>query len=127
LLSCKTKVINQTFEKKKEGLWIENYANGSANYKSIGNYKNDDPIKKWLYYLDGKIIKKEKFNGNSSKTKLYHENGHIQSKGKTFLDTSAKYPHWYYSGNWNFYDNRGKLILRRYYDSGNLITETILK
>jgi antitoxin component YwqK of YwqJK toxin-antitoxin module len=127
LFSCKPKLINQKTNKKREGLWIEQYSLDSAHYKSIGKYKNDDPIKKWCYYLDGKIIKKEKHKGNTCYTKFYHENGKIQSRGKTVLDTTTKYAHWFYSGNWEFYDNKGKLIIERNYQSGKLASETFLK
>ena len=127
LLACKPQLTNQKINKKREGLWIEKYSQDSANYKSIGKYKNDDPIKKWRYYLDGKLIKKEKYKDNSCLTRLYHENGKIQSKGITVLDNSAKYAHWYYTGNWNFYNNKGKLILKREYEKGNLISEITIK
>lgn len=127
LFSCKPKLINQKINKKREGLWIEQYSLDSAHYKSVGKYKNDDPIKKWCYYLDGKIIKKEKHTGNTCYTKFYHQNGKIQSRGTTVLDTSTKYAHWFYSGNWKFSDNKGKLIIERNYQSGKLASETILK
>ena len=119
--SCK---INQKINKKKEGLWIEHYSLDSAHYKSVGKYKNDDPVKKWRYYLDGKIIKREKHKGNTCYTQFYHKNGKIQSRGKTVLDTSTKYTHWFYSGNWNYYDNKGNLTATRTYKNGDLISET---
>lgn len=127
MFSCKSKLLNQTVERKREGIWIEKYSIDSAQYKSIGKYRNDDPIKKWRYYLDGKIIKREKHKGNSSFTRFYHQNGKIQSQGKTVLDTCTKYAHWYYSGSWNFYNTNGKMIMKRNYDKGKLVSETILK
>jgi antitoxin component YwqK of YwqJK toxin-antitoxin module len=102
---------------------VEQYSLDSAHYKSVGKYKNDDPIKVVLL-LDGKIIKR-KHTGNTCYTKFYHQNGKIQSRGTTVLDTSTKY--WFYSGNWKFYDNKGKLIIERNYQSGKLASETILK
>jgi hypothetical protein len=72
LVSCVSKLTNQTINKKREGLWIEKYSLDRSNYKSVGHYKNDDPIKKWRYYLDGKIIKKEKYKTSYCKTKRYH-------------------------------------------------------
>jgi antitoxin component YwqK of YwqJK toxin-antitoxin module len=48
-------------------------------------------------------------------------------RGTTVLDTSTRYAHWFYSGNWKFYDNKGKLIIERNYQSGKLASETILK
>ena len=122
--SCTSALTNQKINKKREGLWIEKYSQDSAKYRSMGKYKNDDPIKKWRYYLDEKIIKKEKYKDNSCFTRIYYENAQIQSKGTTTLDTTDKYAHWYYSGDWKFYDNKGKLILKRKYDKGNLISET---
>lgn len=127
MFSCKSKLLNQTVERKREGIWIEKYSMDSAQYKSIGKYRNDDPIKKWRYYLDGKIIKREKHKGNGSFTRFYHQNGKIQSQGKTVLDTCTKYAHWYYSGSWNFYNTNGKMIMKRNYDKGKLVSETILK
>lgn len=123
LFSCVPKLTNQKVNKKREGLWIEQYSLDSARYKSIGRYKNDEPIKKWRYYLDGKIIKKEKYKARFCKTKLYHQNGQLQSKGKTVLDTSDKYAHWFYQGEWKFYDNKGKLLSRSTYNEGELTTE----
>ena len=123
ITSCKPRLTNQTINKKREGLWIEKYSLDSARYKSIGRYKNDEPIKKWRYYLDGKIIKKEKYKARFCKTRLYHKNGRLQSKGKTVLDTSGKYPHWYYDGEWKSYNNDGKLLSRRMYGEGQLLFE----
>ncbi|MBU0940954.1 MAG: hypothetical protein KKD36_05945 [Bacteroidetes bacterium] len=125
IVSCKPKLTNQKVNKKREGLWTEKYSLDSSNYKSIGQYKNDEPIKKWRYYLDGKIIKKEKYKASFCKTKLYHENGSLQSRGNTVLDTSGKYPHWYYDGQWKTYNKKGKLISRRTYREGQLLTEKI--
>jgi hypothetical protein len=59
ILSLFSNQTNQPKQTKREGLWIEQYSLDSAHYKSVGKYKNDDPIKKWCYYLDGKIIKRK--------------------------------------------------------------------
>jgi antitoxin component YwqK of YwqJK toxin-antitoxin module len=127
LSACKTSPINQMIDKKREGYWIEKYTQDSSEYKSLGKYKNDDPIKKWRHYKDSKLIKKENYKGNKCCTRIYFENGKVQSKGKTVFDSSAKYDHWYYNGNWNFYNEKGKLIMKRFYDKGKLVSETILK
>lgn len=123
VVSCASKLTNQTINKKREGLWTEKYSLDSAQYQSIGHYKNDEPVKKWLYFLDGEIIKKEKYKASFCKTKLYHKNGRLQSSGKTVLDTSGNYPHWYYSGEWKFYNDKGKLSSRRTYLDGELKAE----
>ena len=126
LFSCKSSLLNQTINKKREGYWIEKYTQDSSAYISFGNYKNDDPIKKWKHYKDSKLIKKEKYRGIRCYTRNYFENGKIQSKGETIFDNSTKYAHWYYNGNWDFYDEKGKLTTKRLYDQGKLISETII-
>lgn len=125
--ACKTSVPNQKINKKREGYWIEKHTQDSSVYKSFGHYINDDPVKKWRHYKDSKLIKKENYKGNQCYTRIYFENGKIQAKGKTVFDSSAKYDHWYYKGNWNFYNEKGKLIMKRFYDKGKLVSETKLK
>jgi hypothetical protein len=63
LFSCKPKQSTKKTNKKKRRS-LEQYSLDSAHYKSVGKYKNDDPIKSGVYYLDGKIIKKKKHTGN---------------------------------------------------------------
>lgn len=124
LFGCKT---NQMKNKLREGRWIEQYVQDSAAYKSIGSYKKGDPVKKWRYYLNGKIIKREKYNGTICKTIFYHQNGKIQSKGKSKIDTTDKYAHWYYFGDWLYYNENEKLTTIRKYDNGELLSETTIK
>jgi antitoxin component YwqK of YwqJK toxin-antitoxin module len=124
LIGCKSTPINQKINKKREGLWIENYTVDSAKYKSVGKYYLDDPIKKWHYYLNGKIIKIEKYKRNICTTTNYFENGKIQSKGQTKTTTDNIQIHWFYDGDWNFFDEKGKLIVTRKYNNGELISET---
>ena len=123
MFSCKTKPMNQTVERKREGLWIEKYSLDNAHYRSVGKYKNDNPIKRWRYYLDGKIIKREKHKGNICYTKFYHENGKIRAKGVTKIEDDKKQLHWYYSGTWKYYDNKSNLTTTRQYHKGDLISE----
>ncbi len=123
LIGCKSTPINQKINKKREGLWIENYAVDSAKYQSVGKYHLDDPVKKWRYYLNGKIIKREKYKHNICNTKNYFENGKIQSKGHTKTTTNNIEIHWFYDGKWFFFDENGKLTLIRNYANGELVSE----
>jgi len=109
--------------KKREGLWTEQYAVDSANYLSIGYYKNGNPIKTWKHYLDDRLIKKEKYKKDKCKTKLYHKNRTLRAKGITNLDQSDKYDHWYYDKTWKYYDNNRKLKTVRIYNKGQLVSE----
>ncbi|CAA9198518.1 hypothetical protein FLA105534_02159 [Flavobacterium bizetiae] len=123
LLSCKSKPINQKIDKKKEGLWIDNYQQDSITYKSLEYYKSDQPIKKWKSYINGKIYKTEKYKNGICIVKYYYENGKLQSKGKTKIEVDAVETHWFYFGVWKFYSDKGKLTEVRKYNNGNLISE----
>ncbi|PWA11247.1 toxin-antitoxin system YwqK family antitoxin [Flavobacterium laiguense] len=127
LIGCKSTPINQKINKKREGLWVEQYEIDSSKYKSIGKYKNGDPVKKWRYYLNGKIIMREKYKDDYCIRTKYHQNGKVESKGKTRLDNNEKHPHWFYTGDWKFFDEEGKPIQIKKYDDGKLISEVKLK
>lgn len=123
-IGCRTAVINQTINKKKEGKWVELYED-STKYKSVEYYKNDEPVKKWKSYIDGKIYKTEKYKNGICTVKYYHKNGKLQSKGKTKIETDSVEIHWYYSGDWKFYSDKGKLKEIRKYNKGDLVSEEI--
>lgn len=127
LLSCKSKPINQKIDKKKEGLWIDNYQQDSITYKSLEYYKSDQPVKKWKSYINGKIYKTEKYKNGICIVKYYYENGKLQSKGKTKIEVDAVETHWFYFGVWKFYSDKGKLTEVKNYNNGNLISEQEIK
>lgn len=122
LLSCKSKPINQKIDKKKEGVWIDNYTQDSINYKSFEYYKHDQPVKKWKSYINGKIYKTEKYKGEFCIVKFYYENGKLQSKGKTKTEGDSKEMHWFYLGYWKFYSDKGKLVEIKNYGDGKLLS-----
>jgi antitoxin component YwqK of YwqJK toxin-antitoxin module len=123
-IGCKTSPINQKENKEREGLWIEEYNQDDSQYKSIGKYHKGDPIKRWRYYLDNKIIMREKYKDDYCIRTCYHQNGKIQSKGKTKLIVTDSKAHWFYSGDWKYYDEKGKLISTNKYENGQLVSET---
>jgi len=127
LSGCKSKPTNQMIDKKKEGIWIDNYEQDSIIYKSIEHYKHDEPIKKWKTYIDGKIYKTEKYKDGICTVKYYHENGKLQSKGKTKIETGNNEIHWFYFGKWKFYSDKGKLTEIKKYNNGELIFEQEIK
>lgn len=126
LFSCKSKPINQKIDKKKEGLWVDNYQQDSTTYKSFEYYKNDQPVKKWKTYINGKIYKTEKYKNGICIVKYYYENGK-QSKGKTKIEVDSIETHWFYFGDWKFYSDKGKLTEIKKYNNGDLISEKAIQ
>ncbi len=127
LFSCKSKPINQKIDKKKEGLWVDNYEQDSTTYKTFEYYKNDQPVKKWKSYINGKIYKTEKYKNGICNVKYYYENGKLQSKGKTKIEVNAAETHWFYFGDWKFYSDKGKLTEIKKYNNGDLILEKAIE
>jgi antitoxin component YwqK of YwqJK toxin-antitoxin module len=123
IFGCKTISVNQKVNKKREGLWIEQYAIDSTQYKSVGKYKNGDPTKKWLYYINNTINKKEIYRKNRCTITYYNVNGTIQSKGKTKLIVTGSETHWFYYGDWKYFDEKGNLISTRKYENGEFVSE----
>lgn len=124
---CKSKPINQKIDKKKEGVWIDDYTQDNVNYKSFEYYKHDQPVKKWKSYINGKIYKTEKYKNGICVVKYYYENGKVQSKGKTKLEVNSIETHWFYYGDWKFYSDKGKLTEIKNYSNGELISEQKIK
>ena len=120
---CKSKQINQMIDKKKEGVWIQNYDQDSIKYKSVEHYRSDTAIKKWKTYIDGKIYKTEKYKNGTCTVKNYYKNGKLQSKGKTSVEIDSVETHWFYFGKWKFYSEKGKLTEIRKYNKGELVSE----
>ena len=120
---CKTAPINQKINKKKEGKWVIIYNQDSIEYRSLEFYKNDEPIKKWKSYINGKKYKTEKYKNGVCLLKIYHQNGKIESKGKTKLESNNENSHWFYFGDWKFYDENGKLISIKKYKNGEFVSE----
>lgn len=123
IVGCKTAPINKKVNNQKVGLWIEQDEMDSTKFKSIGRYKNNDPIKKWRYYTNNIINKKEVYRKNKCIVTNYFSNGKKQSKGKTKLILNSTEIHWFYSGKWKFYDEYGKLSSITKYEKGNVIWE----
>lgn len=123
LIGCKSMPINQKINKKREGLWVEQYELDSTKYKSIGKYKNGNLIKKWLYYTNNTINKKEIYKKNRCIITYYNVNRTIQSKGKTKLIVTGPETHWFYYGDWKYYDESKNLISTKKYENGELVSE----
>ncbi|WP_036678205.1 toxin-antitoxin system YwqK family antitoxin [Daejeonella oryzae] len=107
LASCK---INRFEDGLRTGLWITKDENEGSIYKSRGRFKQGRETGTWKFKHGKNIYKREKYRGNSSKLTFYHPNKKVMASGITLLDSSATGLHWYYSGDWAFFDPAGKLI-----------------
>lgn len=122
-VSCKT---NQTINGKREGKWKFKEVINDTVYFQKGRYKNGLESGTWKSYANQKLVRKEKYKGKNGYMTNYYPNGKIESQGTTQIDETDKHFIWQLSGDWNYYDQNGKLYLTRIYSYGNIITESYL-
>ena len=126
LSSCKTKRLNQyalteNKHQKRHGKWKEQYSADQGTLTAIGKYKMGEKVGIWKTTFENKLYQKDKIIKNITKTKLYHPNGIIMEKGQSKLDISDVQRHWYYFGDWKFYDKNGQLRYIKKYADGKKI------
>lgn len=124
-VSCKTK-MNQYVKvenkwQKRHGKWKEEYSSDQGTLTAVGKYKMGEKVGVWKTTFEGKLYQKDKIRKNVTKTKLYHSNGKIMETGESKLDISDVQRHWYYFGDWKYYDENGKLRYIKKYADGKKI------
>ena len=120
LSACK---INQVKNGMRTGLWISKDNNGEAGFKSRGRYRNDKERGTWKYFYNDTLYQKDKYSGNNGRVKFFHPNQRIRAKGKTEMEFNGKLLHWYYTGDWEYFDEQGKLLKIVTYKKGDAIAE----
>ncbi|MGE4514869.1 MAG: hypothetical protein AB7E26_13815 [Chryseobacterium sp.] len=121
-VSCTTKINqyirNENNVNKRHGKWEEEYSSDKGKLMASGKYKMGRKIKIWKIYLDDKLYEKNRFRKNMTKTKRYYADGKLMEKGQSKMDVSANEQHWYYFGDWKYYDEKGKLGYIKKYVNG---------
>lgn len=113
--------IKRTRNKAKVGKWVTIDTLNSDVYKNIEYYKKGQPVRKWRNYKNKKLVKSEKYQGNSSTIKFYNDFQKVIATGKTKLDETADLAHWYYDGDWFYYNDAEKLTATKTYYQGVLL------
>lgn len=114
--SCAT---NRMEANKRVGYWVEKRSEDGVRYESRGHYHKGEENRKWRYYENGRLVKKERYYGSRSSLTYYHPNGKKSKKG----ETKQNGLHWSYDGAWNSYDTSGKRTGIMTYKEGELIRE----
>ncbi|MFC5270465.1 hypothetical protein [Adhaeribacter terreus] len=117
--SCKTNQFNKACQ--RHGRWEFADTLGTQVYKYGGRYKDGIECGKWKYYLGGKIARKEKYRKNISYNQFFHENGKVSSQGKSQLDVSAAEIHWFYFGDWEYFDENGRPTMVKTFENGKQV------
>ena len=117
--------VNRYKNNLKTGLWITitKDDNGHPGYKSRGRYKKDKEKGVWKYFYNDTLYQKDRYSGNSARVRFYHPNKKIRASGKTEMNYNGKLLHWYYNGDWKYFDTQGNLVKVVTYKKGNPIAE----
>ncbi|SHM06764.1 hypothetical protein [Chryseobacterium polytrichastri] len=122
LVSCTTKmnqyIKDQNKVNKRHGKWREEYSADEGTLVAIGKYKLGEKVGTWKTFLNQKMYQKDKVRKDITKTKKYYSNGNIMERGQSKLDISKTERHWYYFGEWKYYDNQGKPLYMKIYEQG---------
>jgi len=120
IFSCKT---NKTINHHREGKWVFKDTVNGILYKSKGKYKQSREIKTWKYFENHKLVKTEKYQDSICYSKTFDEKGRVTSIGKSIIIDENNETHWYLTGDWIFFDEKGKIIGIKKYKKGELISE----
>ncbi|MFY7845403.1 hypothetical protein [Chryseobacterium gambrini] len=71
--------------------------------------------------MNNQLFQKDKIKKNITKTKIYHQNGKLMQSGQSKMDVSKNERHWYYFGDWKFYNEKGKLQFIKKYEDGKKV------
>lgn len=123
LVSCKTKINQYVKDEhdtdKRNGKWREEYSSNGGILIATGKYKKGEKIGVWKMFSNDKLFQKDKIRRDITKTKKYFPNGRIMEAGQSRLEISEKERHWFYFGDWKFYNDRGELLYIKKYFNGN--------
>lgn len=120
LASC---APNRMVDGQRHGRWKEVTSDGHTTYKSVGRYRHGEEVRRWRHYQNGKLAKTERYRDTLCELKFYHPNGKVASSGITKVVLTEKERHWFYSGDWQYFDENGRLTLIRTYKEGQLLGE----
>lgn len=117
---------NNNLNRQKEhvGRWKYNEDKANpAQITSTGRFKNGKQVKKWKYfYPNGRLYLVEKYDSKKDLRLLnatyYHPNGNIMHVGQAVQENTNEKIHYYWIGNWQYYNEDGSLQKTVVYEKG---------
>ncbi|WP_162126519.1 hypothetical protein [Flavobacterium phycosphaerae] len=124
LFGCR---INRTVNHERVGKWVYKDTVNGTLYTSKGRYKKSTEIKTWNYFENHKRIKKEKYQNGICYITTYNKQGKITAVGQSKMVDENNETHWYYFGEWKFFNEKQELIAIKKYEKGELISEVAIE
>lgn len=121
-VSCSPAKINQYVKedkvKKRNGKWIETNVTEQGEYISTGKYKKGVKVGVWRTLVDHQMYQKDVYGKDLIKTKIFYPTGKIKTRGQSTTEVGNDFIHWFYTGDWKYYNELGKLIYIKKYQAG---------
>ncbi|WP_124643069.1 MULTISPECIES: hypothetical protein [Amniculibacterium] len=108
-------------EQQRHGFWVENSSADIGDLIEKGKYKKGVRVGTWKSTHENTLYQKERYRKNITKTKTYYPNGNMKEKGQSRMDVNEIGSHWYYYGDWKYYNENGKLLYIKKYNQGKKI------
>lgn len=122
-ISCNSK-LNQYREvsdsqRQRHGKWIEKDNVAGGEFLMKGKYKNGEKAGIWRTYYNGDLLQKDRIKDSIILTKIYFPDGKIKERGQSKLIISNDLRHWFYFGDWKYYNQNGELQYIKTYHPNN--------
>lgn len=121
----------QLFRKKKtsdptvrNGVYYEYWDRDSTKLSAKGYFCDNKPCKTWKYYWEDGIRRMKVKYKEQLKMKYYKSSGQLDKKGYAYLDLDSEMIHFYWHGEWKYFDDKRKLYRIALFEKGNLIEVT---
>lgn len=119
LFSCKTPqnvyLKGEGNSRVRHGRWTEEYSSNQGNLVAKGKYNHGMKVGTWKTTFQGKLYERDRINRNITKTNRFHPNGKLMEKGQSRLDATQHESHWYYFGDWKYYNDQEKIMYTKKY------------
>lgn len=119
LTSCSNRTVNGV----RQGYWKETDTVNGIPHVSKGRYRDGMPVKTWKYFANGKLVKKEQYNGDDCLVSLYGPDKTLELTLMAKLVREENTLHWFYVSDWTTYDVFGNTIYIDTYYRGELVGE----
>lgn len=108
---------------KRKGLWISYWDDEKRIPMSLTHYKEGrecDVSKE--FHMNGNLRLKFRYGKEKIRVKYYDNDRKLEQKGWAVLDYNEQDTHYYWQGEWKYYNSKRKLQKISYYEHGEEIS-----
>jgi antitoxin component YwqK of YwqJK toxin-antitoxin module len=123
IISCKTKQNGFDSKDRHHGKWKYYYDMEGTRLSGKGRFRHGQQVGRWNYYTyDGQVERKErkKLFSDILVTTFYYPSGKVSHRGHSRLLINDEGVHYYWFGEWKYYDEKGIHTRSAYYEDGKL-------